>query len=175
LSSDVPSTISLLIPTLVHQRQRRTRGDGILHHCPVDSSTRLQSYSTNTSALLQDHFPRHIHLLSLFVWQQRKTIFDPSFPDILVSSVVLSIGISPMFEYWTVGGLETPVQTLLFLATPISQVRYYLQRNSTNGIAFGLLLALLLSRTPARHQITAILLLEDTQLRAIVPMMHSFC
>lgn len=77
------------------------------------------------------------------VWQQRKIIFSPGLPEALVPLVIFSIGISPMFEYWTLGGLETPFQTLLFLMVPVSQVRYHLDRSRTNGIVFGFLLALL--------------------------------
>jgi hypothetical protein len=70
-------------------------------------------------------------------------IFHVNFSQALVPAVIFAIAISPMFEYWTLGGLDTPFQAFLLLLAPLTQVRFFLNRSMTNAVAFGSSLVLM--------------------------------
>jgi hypothetical protein len=79
----------------------------------------------------------------LLIWQQRQIIFHRDFPGYLVPAVIFAVASSPMFQYWTFGGLDAPFQTFLLLFAPVAQARFYLNRSRSNAFVFGLSLALL--------------------------------
>lgn len=113
------------------------------------------------------------------IWWQRKKIFPKEFPDALVPTVMFSIAMSPMFQYWTLGGLETPFATLLLLWSPLAQVSFFLNRSLVNGALFALSLTMLsLVRTEGFIYIASalafLLVVRDRNpIRAAIPIVTS--
>jgi hypothetical protein len=84
------------------------------------------------------------------LWWAREAIFDRRGAAPLALAAVLATGLSPVFQYWSLGGLETPYQALFLLAYVASFAVFDRRPVAGTGLALILVqILVLLTRTEA--------------------------